>query len=81
MKHTLSYIAFVVVVLGLLWAISGTRSPRIPEDEAHRVYTTDVHCLDCHGPDGVAPRKPDHPPKDACLKCHKVKRNRKPAAD
>jgi len=76
-KNTAVFVAFVLVVLGFLYAISGTRSPRIPEDANHAVFNNEALCLRCHRLTGEAPRKPDHPPKDECLKCHKVKRNRK----
>ena len=78
MKNTVVFIVFVLVVLGLLWSISGSKAPRIPENDAHREFTVATHCLDCHKPGAQAPRKPTHPPKDQCLECHKVKKNRKP---
>jgi len=77
LKNTLIFVVFVLVVLGFLYAISGTRAPRIPEDANHSEFSNETLCLGCHGLTGVAPRKPDHPPKDECLKCHKVKRNRR----
>lgn len=77
MKNTLSFVVFVLLVLGLLYAISGTRSPRIPEDSYHTVIDNDALCMECHSAGGSAPRKETHPPKDQCLECHKVKRNRK----
>jgi len=76
-KATVGFVVFVIVVLAVLFLISGPQSPRIPDDENHVVWNRTTLCLDCHGPEAVAPRGKEHPPKDACLKCHKVKRNRK----
>jgi hypothetical protein len=36
--------------------------------------------MECHGPGKPAARKETHPPKDDCIKCHKVKRTRKTKA-
>ncbi|MGD0886872.1 MAG: hypothetical protein ABSA46_18680 [Thermodesulfovibrionales bacterium] len=74
MKNTLIFVLFVLLVLGLLSLLSGTRSPRIPEDVLHRVITDNTACLECHGPGAEAALKKNHPPKDQCLICHKVKR-------
>jgi hypothetical protein len=77
MKNTAIFIVFVLAVLGLLYAISGTRAPRIPENEAHSVFDNNKVCMECHADGGRVPRKPGHPPKDQCIECHKVKRGRK----
>jgi hypothetical protein len=76
-KNTLIFIAFVIVVVGFLYAISGERAHRIPEDEMHMVIDRNEVCMGCHGPGKISERKPAHPPKDDCIKCHKTKRNRK----
>ena len=81
MKHIAMYVVFMLVVVGLLFALSGTKSPRIPDDENHMNFTVVERCRECHGPDGVAPRSDSHPPKDQCLECHKVKDNRRRAAE
>lgn len=60
----------------MLYAVSGKRNPRIPENDNHKVISTSAACLECHGPGKAAERKKDHPPKDDCLICHKTKRNR-----
>lgn len=77
MKNTIIFIIFVLAVLGLLYAVSGTRSPRIPDNESHRGIDTVVACLECHGQGKQFARKPTHPPKDECFICHKVKRTTK----
>lgn len=73
----LAFVVFVVVVVGFLTMISGERSNRIPEDANHAVITDPAGCLECHGPGMIAARTAKHPPKDDCMLCHKVKRNRK----
>ncbi len=77
MKNTFIFIAFVLFVLGFLYSISGSRAPRIPEDKLHKIIDTTVTCIECHSATGETPRGEKHPPKDQCLECHKVKRNRK----
>ena len=81
MKHIAMYVAFMLAVVGLLFALSGTKSPRIPDDENHVNFTVEESCQECHGPEGVAPRSDSHPPKDQCLACHKVKDNRRREAE
>jgi hypothetical protein len=75
MKNTLIFILFVLVVLGLLSAISGKRvhPPFLPEDANHGAFSNISTCMDCHGPDRNAPLKKTHPPKHECFKCHKTK--------
>lgn len=77
MKNTLIFIAFVLVVLGLLFAISGSRAPQIQRDAIHNGLSSDAPCMECHGIGMPNARKPGHPPKDECLKCHRFKRVRK----
>jgi len=77
MGKTLSFVLFVLAVLGLLYVLSGKRAPRMPEDMVHAAFDEAAGCLDCHGPGMVAPRKEGHPPKDACLKCHSMRRSKK----
>lgn len=81
MKHVAMYVAFMLAVVGLLFALSDTKSPRIPDDENHVAFTVEESCWECHGPEGIAPRSEKHPPKDQCLECHKVKDNRRRAAE
>jgi hypothetical protein len=74
MKNTLVFIVFVLVVLGLLFTISGKRVlPRpIPADVRHAGIHDEAGCLGCHGQGKEAPRKAKHPPKQECFKCHKA---------
>ena len=76
MKHVAIFLVFVLLVVGLLYSVSGTKSPRIPDNENHLVFDREDVCMECHGPEGVVPRRDTHPPKDQCLQCHKVKDNR-----
>lgn len=77
MKNTLMFIVFVLVVLAFLFAISGEKAFRIPEDEYHTIINNNEVCMDCHGPGMPQARKETHPPKDDCIKCHKVKKTDK----
>ncbi|MHB8882219.1 MAG: c-type cytochrome [Thermodesulfovibrionales bacterium] len=74
MKNNIIFIVFILIVVGFLLSISGKKYPQIPATKAHLGITEAAACLTCHGPDGERPRKPAHPPKDDCLKCHKKKR-------
>jgi cytochrome c553 len=77
MKHVVIFLVFAALIVGLLFTLSGTKAPRIPDSEQHLVFDEEGVCWDCHGPEGEAPRKETHPPKDQCLECHKVKDNRR----
>lgn len=77
MKHIAIFGVFVLLVVGLLFTISDNKAPRIPDDDNHLVFDAEEICRECHGPDGEAPRKETHPPKDQCLECHGVKDNRR----
>ncbi|OGW30224.1 MAG: hypothetical protein A2X59_10585 [Nitrospirae bacterium GWC2_42_7] len=77
MKNTLVFVVFVLVVVGLLFSISGKRSPQIPNDTDHRAITDTTVCLGCHGPSQKYQRKTTHPPKHECFKCHKNKKIRR----
>jgi cytochrome c553 len=74
MKNNIIFVLFILVVVGFFFSISGKKYPQIPANEAHQEITEITACMKCHGPDGVNPRKPSHPPKDDCFKCHKKKR-------
>lgn len=52
MKHVAMYVAFMLAVVGLLFALSDTKSPRIPDDENHVAFTVEESCWECHGPEG-----------------------------
>jgi len=79
MKNTLFFIFFVLAVIGFLSLFSGTRSPRIPEDDRHKGIVTNGACLECHGPGKAAALNKTHPPKYECLLCHKTKRRARAA--
>lgn len=74
LRNNVIFIVAVLGVLGLLYAISGERSNRLPEDKTHIYDLSPADCLKCHGPGMVTPRSEKHPPKDDCLKCHKRKK-------
>jgi len=75
MKNTLMFLAFVLIVLGLLLVVSGKRvpPPLIPADSTHIGAGDNVTaCTGCHGPGKEAQLKAKHPPKYDCFKCHKT---------
>ncbi len=73
MKGKLSFIIFVVAVLGLLlfYTFTGKEYPPIPSDDFHRGVTAEAGCMGCHGPGKKYAMKKTHPPKFECFKCHK----------
>ncbi len=74
MRNNIIFAVFILAVIGFLFSISGKKYPQIPANESHLGITEVAACMQCHGPAGVMPRKPAHPPKDDCFKCHKKKR-------
>lgn len=78
------FIALIVVVVGVFWAISGeVRTKKVPFDDNHKRFYTrfqsgekkidlDRECSACHheGPGGIAFPK-DHPvkPADGPMRC------------
>ena len=76
MKNTLYFLIFVVAVVGVLYFLSSKEYPDMPSDRIHNMAIDPAICNGCHGPDGKFPKKPGHPPKEACLKCHKLKTGR-----
>jgi hypothetical protein len=73
MKGRLSYIVFVVVVVGLLllYTFASKEYPRLPADSMHSGVMTQAACMECHGPGKKYAMKKTHPPKFDCPKCHK----------
>jgi uncharacterized paraquat-inducible protein A len=78
MKNTLAFVAFVLVVLVLLFTISGRRvpPPLIPDNDVHRGVTDVTVCISCHGLGKKAAVRKAHPPKTECFVCHKTKKGR-----
>ncbi len=75
MKNTLIFVAFVLIVIGLLFVVSGKRvpPPLIPDDSLHEALNDVSACMNCHGPGKSAAMRKAHPPKYECFKCHKIK--------
>ena len=73
MKNNLGIVAFAIVVIAALFFVSsgGKKVPGIPVDVIHNEVSTNAGCLACHGPGKRAQLKPNHPPKEECLICHK----------
>ncbi len=76
MKSIIGFIVFVLIVVVLLFSISGKKYPRIPDDASHKAITETAACMECHGQGKQYQMKPSHPPKVECFKCHKAKRVR-----
>jgi hypothetical protein len=73
MKGRLSYIIFVIVVVGLLllYTVTSKKYPALPADSTHSEVMTQKACMECHGPGKKYAMKKMHPPKFDCPKCHK----------
>jgi hypothetical protein len=73
MKGKMSFIIFVVAVVGLLllYTFTSEEFPRLPSDNIHRTAMAAEACMACHGPGKKDAIKKTHPPKFDCPKCHK----------
>ena len=72
LQKNMAFIAGALLVIGTLALLSETRRHRyVPVDENHPRPLVVAACRDCHAPGKVAPQSPDHPPKDACMLCHR----------
>ncbi|MBI5848419.1 MAG: hypothetical protein HZB31_10825 [Nitrospirae bacterium] len=76
MKSTLIFMVFVLAVLGFLYAVSGKQYSQMPADANHLGVTDIAACQECHDAGKQYARKPAHPPKFECLKCHKQKQQK-----
>jgi hypothetical protein len=61
--------ALMMVVLSL----EDSKAPFIPRDIFHTIVINNAACTTCHTPGKQAPLKASHPPKEACMLCHKAK--------
>jgi len=77
-KMTVQLIGFILIVLAILFAITGKRVMPVPGDVRHAAARDVASCGACHAPGGAAPLKPGHPPKEQCLICHKLSKELKP---
>lgn len=69
-------IAALVIIAGLYFlSTSGKKAPFIPPDNVHSSVMTQEGCVVCHAPGKPSPLKADHPPKEQCFICHKVKKS------
>jgi hypothetical protein len=77
MKSTWQLITAAVVIIVVLVFLSSTgkKAPFIPPDNIHSAITSQEDCVTCHAPGKQAPLKANHPPKEQCLICHKVKKS------
>ncbi|MHB8174580.1 MAG: cytochrome c family protein [Nitrospirota bacterium] len=74
-KRDLLFAAVIVALIIFLYFLSATarKPPAMPADAVHAKLTDLRSCPACHGPGKVSPLKQDHPPKEHCFKCHKLK--------
>jgi len=78
------FLAIMVVVLLVFILVSGKEKTRkVPDDAVHRPFyevmkktgskkAAEKGCESCHN-DKVVPFPKNHPPKNRCLFCHKMK--------
>ncbi len=62
MKHVLIFLVFILLVVGLLFTVSDTKAPRIPDDETHTIFYVEEVCWECHGPEGGSAAEKEPPP-------------------
>lgn len=66
-----------LAILFFLWRAPKESTRPLPRDDNHRPFQdmdkkeAERSCLDCHGPERMAPLPGDHPPPYRCLFCHK----------
>ena len=70
LRSFFTFAVLVLLIVGLLLLLSGEKAPSIPDDSFHEGLDFDVQCGECHTPDGEAPLRDEHPPKEQCLECH-----------
>jgi hypothetical protein len=82
-KKDLLFLAMAVIVLSLVFFLSGKETTRkVPRDEAHRAAygvlektgskrEAEKTCEECHNGRQI-PLPKGHPPKNRCLLCHKM---------
>jgi hypothetical protein len=83
-KRDWLFVGLIVAVLATFFAISGREKTKfVPFDELHKPFyetyartgnkkEAEKGCEECHKAGGV-PFPPNHPPKNRCLLCHKLK--------
>jgi hypothetical protein len=84
-KRDWLFIGLIIAVLGTFFAISGKEKTKfVPFDDKHKPFyetfaktgnkkEAEKGCESCHNEKGV-PFPPNHPSKNRCLLCHKLKR-------
>ncbi len=80
-------IAGIAIVLAVLIIGARDKVKQVPRDDRHRVFYEAMNkcgeraevekgCVACHNPRS-RPLPPKHPPKEQCLRCHKLSYARK----
>jgi hypothetical protein len=65
-----SFVIFILVIVGVLLLFPGKKYPPMPDDQVHRAAKDEKACMECHGPGKKDAMKKSHPPKFECFKCH-----------
>ncbi|HEX9021148.1 MAG TPA: hypothetical protein VF903_07795 [Nitrospirota bacterium] len=73
-KNFVFPVVAAAVLTALFFLSTRTKVPFIPSDELHQGATTPAACGECHAPEKRAPLKANHPPKEQCFICHRVKK-------
>ena len=69
------FVVAILAVVAVLYVLSetGAKPPAMPPDTPHASAKTTDECKTCHSEGGLSPLKKEHPPKDQCFECHRLK--------
>lgn len=76
-KIDVVFIITGVIVVFVLAIAPKETTPKAPNDDIHRsliLAKDDSSCKNCHGVGTDKPLPPNHPKKDGCHFCHKLKK-------
>ncbi|MEK6742528.1 MAG: hypothetical protein AABZ15_02910 [Nitrospirota bacterium] len=69
-------LAALAAAMMVVFALADRNAPFIPSDVFHTIVINNSACTTCHTPGKQAPLKVSHPPKEECMFCHRMKRQR-----
>jgi cytochrome c553 len=79
-RANLLFALLCIAILLVLFKAPPETTALVPNDAQHTPLLAlkdkkeaEKFCADCHGPQGQAPLRSDHPPKYRCLFCHKTR--------
>jgi len=71
----ISFVAVALLAALVAFFAFRTRQPPIlPADTEHASFDSAAACDLCHGPQEGAPKSPNHPLGNECLRCHGLPR-------